>query len=384
VSTFGDRRLVARAGGALVLANARYWPTVAPHVRAQLDQYQQRARTISDPLLRAQALDKLSDQGFHAQVAATLATLAPRTHRRQALTAIVAFEVIYDYLDGLTEQPATDPLGNGHRLFEAFTDAFNTRREPASDYYALHPRSDDSGYLQSLVADARQALAQLPATSAIAGVAQRCIARFGEAQVRAHAVPQLGRSQFERWAARNATGTKLGWLEYFAGATSSILGLHALVAAAANPCTTPEQAQQIDATYLYIGVIVTMLDSLIDYERDIATTGEPGYTRYYGNPEQLARGLTNASHQAVLKAHATPNASHHVMTLTGVVAFYTSAPTSNGQFARPFTKQIRRELQPLITPTLAVMHIWRHAKRLRRWWQKRSATTNNDQPRTPR
>jgi tetraprenyl-beta-curcumene synthase len=369
VSVFDDRRHLVQAHVALALANARYWPTVAPLVRAQLDRYKQRAQAIRDPVLQALALDKLSDQRFHAQVAATLATLAPRAHRKHAVQAIVAIEVIYDYLDALTEQPVSDPLGNGRRLSQTFTDAISIHREPTGDYYALNPQSDDHGYLQALVADARDALARLPATNAITEVAQRCTPRFAEAQIRAHAVTSLGSDQLQEWATRHATGTALSWFEYFAGATSTVLGLHALIAAAAHPHTTSQDATQIDALYLYIGVIVTMLDSVIDYERDVKSTGKPGYARYYEDPDQLLRGLTNATRHAMSYARTTPNAAHHIMTLVGVVAFYTSAPTATSPFAATVTAHIQRELRPLITPTLAVMRTWRLAKRLRLWWQ---------------
>jgi tetraprenyl-beta-curcumene synthase len=365
VSAFGDRRLLAHAHTALLVANIRYWPTVAPLVRAQIERYKHRARAIRDPTLQAIALDKLDDQRFHAQVAATLATLAPKAHRKDAVQAIVAIEVMYDYLDGLTEQPTPDPLAGGHQLAQAFTDAVSINRAPTGDYYALHPQSNDHGYLQALVADARQALAQLPSAGAILAVADRCVARFAEAQIRAHAIPQLGSAQLKEWATQQATGTGLGWLEYFAGATSTVLGLHAMIAAAANPRTTPEDAARIDALYLYIGVIVTMLDSVIDYERDMTSTGRPGYTRYYKNTGELLRGLTNAARQTMTRAPATPDAAHHVMTLTGVVAFYTSAPTATSPSAAAITTHIQNELRPLITPTLAVMHAWRVAKRAR-------------------
>ena len=45
------------------------------------------------------------------------------------------------------------------------------------------------------------------------------------------------------------------------------------------------------------------------------------------------------------------------MTLVGVAAYYISAPTADSDFARPVTSQVRRELQPLITPTLGVMRL---------------------------
>jgi tetraprenyl-beta-curcumene synthase len=367
---------VARAGISLALANARYWPTVAPLVGTQLARYKQRARTIRDPILRAVALDKLHDQGFHAQVAATLATLAPRAHRKHAVAAIVASEVIYDYLDGLTERPVPNPLDSGHCLFQAFTDAIRIHHQPMGNYYALYPQPDDSGYLDGLVAEVRRALARLPAIDAVTETSERCTARFAEAQVRAHAVNPLGITQLEEWAVREGAGTTLGWLEYFAGATSSVLGLHALIAAAADPHTTPRDAASIDAVYLYIGVVVTMLDSLIDYERDIRSTGEQGYTRYYDTPGLIAQQLTNAARHAVMHARDTPNGAHHIMTLTGVVAFYTSAPTATSDFAWPVTEHIRRQLQPLIDPTLAVMRAWRIAKRAHQWQRQAIRVAN--------
>jgi tetraprenyl-beta-curcumene synthase len=374
VSVFDDRRLLAQAHIALLAANIRYWPTVAPLVRKQITRYKQRAREIRDPILQALALDKLDDQRFHAQVAATLATLAPRAHREDTTRAIVAIEVMYDYLDALTERPGADPIADGLRLSRAFTDAVDINREPVGDYYALHPQSEH-GYLHALVADARDALAQLPSISAIAPVAESCAARFAEAQIRAHAIPHLGTDQLREWATHNAAGTELGWLEYFAGATSTVLGLHAMIAAAASPDVTRQDAAGIDGLYLYIGVIVTMLDSVIDYERDLTSTGQPGYTRYYDDRDQLLRALSNANRHVMTRARAAPNAAHHIMTLVGVVAFYTSAPTATSPFAALITTHIQRELRPLVTPTLAIMRAWRKAKKLRQWWREISAAT---------
>jgi hypothetical protein len=366
MGVLGDRRLLARAGVALVLANARYWPVVAKSAGAQLGRYELRALAIRDPLLQALALEKLRDQRFHAQVAATLATLAPSNGRKPAAEAIVALEVIYDYLDGLTEQPTQDPLASGRCLSQALMDAINIEREPTGGYYASRAQADDRGYLESLVADARAAMALLPSTDAIREIAERCTTRFTEAQVRAHAIDRLGTPQLEEWAAREARGTTLGWLEYFAGATSSVLGLHALVAAAADPRCSAEDAAKIDAAYLFIGVIVTVLDSLIDYERDLESTGVPGYTRYFEDPALIAPTLAKVAKQAVDRARCARNSAHHIMTLVGTVAFYASAPSAESEFAQPIVASIKRELQPLITPTLAVMRTWRLAKRATR------------------
>jgi hypothetical protein len=54
-----------------------------------------------------------------------------------------------------------------------------------------------------------------------------------------------------------------------------------------------------------------------------------------------------------------------VMMLTGVVAFYTSAPGARGQLARPLVARLHRALAPLIAPTVAFMRAWRLARRVR-------------------
>lgn len=348
---------------ALVLANARFWTTVAPLLGAQLKRWERRAQAIDDPVLHALALEKLREERFNAEVAATLATLAPGEHRKTVVEAIVAYEVMFDYLDRLVEQPTADPLSDGRNLHRAFTDAITLDSKPTGGYYTSRP-ADDGGYLEELVSVVRGALARLPSTAAISLAAREAASRCAEAQIRAHAVPALGTTQLEQWARSEAQDIPLGWQEFLAGAASSVLAVHALIAAAADEHTTPGNAAEIDMTYLSICALSTMLDSLVDYQSD-TQAGQVGYLRYYDDQGLLARDLASAARRAVEHASALPNGAHHVMTLVGVAAYYISAPTAGNDFARPVTRQVRRELKPLITPTLAVMRSWRAAKQAR-------------------
>lgn len=150
-----------------------------------------------------------------------------------------------------------------------------------------------------------------------------------------------------------------------------MLALHALIAAAADDRTTHAQAVQIDAAYLSICALTTMLDSLIDHQRDMST-GQPGHIQHYENHDILARQLASVARHAATQARTLPNAAHHIMLLTAAVAYFISAPTARNQFARPASAHIREELQPLMSPTLAVMRTWRFAKRLRRWLHSKS------------
>lgn len=368
MAVFGDRRLLARAGTALLLANVRFWLTIAPRVKAQLARWEQQARTIEHPSLQALALQKLREEHFNAQVAATLATLAPRAHRQATIEAIVAYEVMYDYLDGLTEQPSIDPLSAGWDLYRAFIDAVSPGHATLGGYYASLP-FDDGGYLQQLASVVHNALESLPSSTAVHQAAQQAAARCAEAQLRAHATPTLGTRQVETWAKSQTANAQVGWQEFLAGAASSVLAVHALIASAAAEHTTPTQAAAIDGAYLSICALSTMLDSLVDYQRD-TEDGQAGYIRYYQNTSQLSDCLAQAARHGIQRTRGLPHRGHHTMTLAGVAAYYLSAPTASSKLAQEATQDIRNELAALITPTLAVMRTWRAAKRLSTTLQK--------------
>jgi tetraprenyl-beta-curcumene synthase len=356
-------RLAIDAYAALALANARYWMTVAPVVRAELARWESVAQRIPDPELQALALGKLREEGFNAQVAAILATVAPRAQRARAVAAIVALEVLFDYLDGLTESPAADALREGRDLYRAFIDAVAPAREAGGDYYRFHPRSE-SCYLVELVAAVRGSLGALPAATATGEVIMRSAARCAEAQVRVHAVAREGTAQVERWAISEAAGGALEWREFLASAASSVLAMHALIAAAADDATTPARALAIDAIYLPICVMPSMLDSSVDYELD-ARAGHAGFARFYQDQYVLAQRLGKVADQVLAAAPSAPNGAHCIVMLAGIVAYYTSNPRAENDFARPVLELLRRRLRPLITPTLAIVRGWRLAKRMK-------------------
>jgi tetraprenyl-beta-curcumene synthase len=148
MSADADRRLMASAMWALARAHARYWLRVAPTVREQMRIWEARAREIPDPSLKGLALGKLANERFNVEVAAMISTIAPAQFRGRAVRAIVALQVMYDYLDALTEQPTADPLRTGLQCAQAFVDAVDIGAQPTEDYYAHYPAgSGDAGYL---------------------------------------------------------------------------------------------------------------------------------------------------------------------------------------------------------------------------------------------
>lgn len=390
----GDAHGLGRAGHlgalrALAAANVRFWPTVLPETHRELVRCEQGARMVSDPELRELALAKLADEPFNAEVAATLTTLAPRRERAQAIRAIVALEVLFDYLDGRTEQITEDPVAVGEALsapmIEAVTIGVPHLGLADADVRPArqgHPTVDPQGaglppdwaYLSALSRRTRDCLSTLPAVAAVAdtavGAARRCV----QAQTRLHAAATLGDGQLERWAREYAEGSGLQWREYAAGGASSVLAVHALIAAAADPATTRSDAERIDRAYLAIGAVITILDSVADRAAD-AAAGQQGFIRLFEAAELTGR-LRGLTRQAMQLASEAPHGDHHVMTLAGVAAYYTTHPGARDPGARGAASAVRRELSPTIWPTLAVMRAWRAAKYARALRGRRGAAAS--------
>ncbi len=355
--------------GALALANLRFWPTVAPRIGRELAHWEALAGEIQDIPLRAIALQKLTDERFNAEVAATLATAAPRQTRVAAVTAIVALEVLFDYLDGRTEQPAEDPLGEGLRQFAPFIDAVRPRvkgrevSESGAVQSARGPEEADARYTHTLADRAREHLLVLPAAEQIATVALAGAERCAQAQTRLHASATLGDGMLEAWAREQALGSGLQWREHLAGSAASVLALHALIALATEARVTRTDAERTDAAYLAIAGVITMLDSLVDDASDRAH-GAPGLIRLFDSRQALADSLRELTREALARIGEAPRRAHHEMVLAGAVAYYTSHPAAREPHARAVVAVVRRELAPMIWPALGVMHVWRAMKAL--------------------
>src|SRR5271166_3066578 len=348
---------------ALVLANVRFWGSVAPVAQRELARWREHAARIDDEGLREMALAKLVDESFNAEVAATLATLAPRARRAGVVKAIVALEVLFDYMDGRTE--ALFDAGAADRGQEALQQGrvLSASLAAVIDGQA-RPAGADSEYVESLWRHAHDQALALPRIGAVTPAALAAASRCGEAQLRLHAARALGDGQLQGWAQEACEGSGLGWREYVGGCASSVLAMHALIAAAARPETSEAEAQALDETYLTIGAVITTLDSLVDDARD-TDAGEPGYIRLYEDRDEIAERLDALIRLALARAGALRDGAHHAMTLAGVAAYYTTHPGAAEEKNRAVCAAVRGQLAPTIWPTLAVLRTWRGAKRVR-------------------
>jgi hypothetical protein len=365
-----NRRLAMRASVTLAVARVRFELTLARCVRLELARWEAEAQRIGDPAVRALALSKLREEGFNAKAAAMLATLAPRRHRSTVARAIVALEVLYDYLDGCSETvreadkhdgSLANPIEAGRELFAPLLAAVlpppNCAQPPGAN-------GADRRYVGGLTATISRQLEALPAADRIRGQLESALSRGAEAQIHAHAASRLGDGQLEGWARSQAVGSGLEWRCYLAGAAASVLSVHAMLTAAADPRLTTSEAIAIDRAYLPICALATLLDGVVDHDRDQAS-GERHYIRLYETPVALAASLTHLTRDAVLHTSTVARGRGNVMTLSGVVAYYATAPGAEGEFARPIIGGLRAQLGGLLTPALALMRRWRGSQQLR-------------------
>jgi len=352
--TVRERTLLAAA---FLDAALRYWLTVFPRVNRGLRHWQSRAGQIPDSSLRQIALDSLRKRG-NIEGAAAFAAFAPRAHRGAVVRALVAFQAAYNYADMLSEQPHVQAIANGRRLHEALLVALDPSA-PQLDYYAHHPQHDDNGYLQEMVDTCRAALSTLPSYAAVAQSARIAAERIVTFQSLNVGKAQGDHVALSRWArVQTPSGADLEWWETAAAAGSS-LGVHVLIAAAADAELRQAEIAAIDDAYFpWIGALHSLLDNIVDIQED-ALTDQRSLVSYYVSPAQAAARLQVLAVKAVGRARALPRGARHAIILAAMAGNYLSAPEANAPDVEALSQSVREAIGDLATPTLLVFKLRR-------------------------
>ena len=339
-------------GVALATTVARYLTSVLPLVTRELKRWHAEALEIPDPVLRLHAREGLVKRG-NVEGAALFAVLAPRSQRRETMRALVAFQTTYNYLDTLAEQESTDPIANGRQLHQALLIALDPAAEHP-DYYALHPRHQDGGFLEALVDTCRTALTTLPSYAAVSPVAAAAAARIAAFQSLNLTERQGGHDALERWARGHAPETLgLQWWQTAAAAGSS-LAVYALIAAAADPDLRQEDIAGIDAAYYpRICTLHSLLDSLVDVAED-ERLGQRSLLSYHDSAEQAALAMKALAQAAAEATRELPNELRHRVILSAMVGYYLSSPGADTPYGRVLARSVAAAIGPLLAPALGL------------------------------
>lgn len=299
-------------------------------------------------LLLVEGLRSIEYKRFHAQGGSVFSIVpsgskgAWRVHY-PLLRLIVALQVISDYLDNLCDRVGVSDETAFRQLHRAFLDAlddgeascfpdtgvFASRGGPA-DYYAHFPFKHDNGYLNSLVAQCRGILRNLPSYPVVRPNILRLAHLYCDMQARKHLDPAVRQGLLQSWFYENLPSfprmhTSVRWWE-FAAASGSTLGIFVLLRAAARPGLRPSDADAITDVYFpYVAGLHILLDYFIDQMED-EQGGDLNFVRAYADNKLRDKRLLFFVRKSLEKTSTLPDALYHKTVIKGMLALYLSDP----------------------------------------------------------
>jgi tetraprenyl-beta-curcumene synthase len=317
--------------------------------------WETRALRIPDAPLRDAALTALRTKRGHTDGAA-LFTILTRRRDDRLLRLLVAFEIIWDYLDSVHEPVPTE--ANGRQLHLALVDALDPER-PTSDWYRHHPFTDDGGYLAALVQTCRDLCLQLPSFDRVRAAVLRETTR---AQVLAlNHIPDAGERDalLRRWAAAEFPDEReLAWFE-LSGAASASLVVHVLLALAADPGCRDHDVGDVYAAYWpWISLATTMLDSYVDQAEDRAN-GNHSYVTHYLDDQTAILRIQLCIQRSAAAARELRRGELHAVIVASMVAMYLSKDSARAPELQAATRDLARAGGSLTLLLLPILRLWR-------------------------
>jgi tetraprenyl-beta-curcumene synthase len=343
---------------------ARELAWIHPTVGREVERWRGLAASIPDSGIRADALAALQEKRLNAEGAGLFAAL-PKTRDRHLLRLLVAFQVLLDHLDTVSERPAPDPLANGRQLHLALRDALDPYGH-ISDYYRHHPARTDGGYVRALVQTCRDACRSLPAYETVRPLALQAAVSCSVQGLNHDPDPVRRERRLEHWARRtSAPAPGVSWWELTAAA-SSTLAIHALLALAADPDCARGDAEDVTRAYMpWICAASTMLDSYVDEAEDAENDGH-SYLAHYPSAPIAERRTRELVRRSLTEARRLRNGSRHALIAAGMVAMYLSADGARAPGKHRATRALVRAGGLLTVLLLPVLRIWRRRERSRR------------------
>jgi tetraprenyl-beta-curcumene synthase len=357
----------AQAAVALARASARELIWGLRLVSKEIEGWRARAAEIPDPELRADALTAIRRKRGNINGAGLFWTL-PEERNRDLLGVLVAYEILADFLDCVSERSAILGIANGRQLHLALVEALDPGAE-MSDYYRHHHNEDDGGYVRALVESCRARCAALPSYEEVRPFLKRAASLSAVLAINHEPDPALREQALKQWDADQeaeqprrepAAGGEQAWYERTAGA-SAWLTVLAMLALAAEPGHGASGAAQTYAAYLdWLAPAGAMLDSYGDIAED-TTSGEHSYIAHYPNMEVAVERTGELIRRSRSEACALPGGARHDVIAACMIAFYLSKASVRAPEMRQSTRKLRRAGGPLVGLLLPVLRAWRMA-----------------------
>ncbi len=291
-------------------------------------------------------------------------SILPRARSPVLLRLLVAYEVIWDYLDNINERSAGAGVANGLQLHRALVDALDPQR-PIADYFRRSPWPNDGGYIRALVTACRGHCERLPSYARVRASLIQEAAR-GQVCALNHASDALQRDALLRaWATREfPSGHEAAWFELTAAASTN-LTVFALLALASEPNGSKLVDVQLARAYFpWISMLTAMLDSYVDQHED-AASGSHNYLAHYPTPQAAAERVRQLIRRCVHEARSLDNGEKHTVIAGCMFAMYLSRDSARAPLMRETTTSLIRAGGTLAGVLHPVLRLWRTAYRLR-------------------
>lgn len=342
--------------GVLARAVVRELTWGLPAVAREVRRWRAIAGQIPDDTIRQDALHSLAHKRGHTDGAALFCILVPRRDLN-LLRLLVAYEIMWDFLDSVNERGAARGQINGRRLHLSLVHALDPSL-PICDYYRHHPWRDDGGYLGELVRVCRAMSARLPSFEAVQPLLLR---EAWRAQVLAinHDPDPIARDRgLWAWAQQEWSAcTEASWYE-LTGAASASLTVHVLFALAANRIVSGTDIARIYRAYNpWISAATTMLDSWVDRAED-EHNGDHSYVAHYPTGFATAR-VARLLRRSSAEAASLPNAERHILLVACMAAMYLSKDSARVPGTRQDAQALIHAGGPLTRALLPALRLWR-------------------------
>lgn len=281
----------------------------------------------------------------------------PRRRNPVLLRTLVAYELLQDFLDSVSE--ASGALGpeRGAPLYAALADALDVERLPANRF--VLKGCDDGGYVEALAGACRAGCRTLPGYAAVRPLLLREADRAEVLLLNHEPRPAVRRAALRRWADGRFGGqVDLPWHELTAAASGWIT-THALLAVAAQPGATNFEAEAVHAAYFpWLALTLTLIDGYADLLDDAATGGH-NYLSYYADEQTAAERLCECIRQAAHAVRSLPDGERHAVLLACMVALYLSKDSVRTRERRTTTAEIAASGGSLTRMLVPALRAWR-------------------------
>jgi tetraprenyl-beta-curcumene synthase len=342
---------------ALVVTTTRELVWGRKAVSHEISRWRAAALHIPNPQIRADALGVLSGKRGNTDGAALFWTLL-RRRDPQLLRLLVAHELIWDYLDSVSEHGESAGKEHSRQLHLAIVESLDVDR-PISDYYVHHRDGGDGGFLRLLVERCRAGCRLLPAYAVVRDIAVREAERGLVQGINHELVPARRDARLLRWVRREYPHVHdVHWFE-LTGAASASLVVHVMLTLAADPAATERDAlEAYDAYFPWVSLATVMLDSYVDQAED-AASGNHSYIAHYTSHEAAMERLLTTIVRAADGVLGLRNGHRHAVIFACMIAMYLSKDSARTPEMEASTRSLALAGGSLTQLLVPILRIWR-------------------------